>query len=371
MKILYIGHTYTVRANHAKIAALAREPGVEIVLVTPPRWRGPLYNNTTDVFDASVAPNVVHKIVPAYFIGKESGYFYGLALFRIVRQFQPDIIHVEQGAYALSYAQTLLAAQLFSPRSKSLFFTWWNLPYRLRGVKWMAERFNFTRSDVAIVGNNAARAIVQAHGFNGSIHILPQLGIDYTATNRTRNDEDIFTIGYAGRITKEKGVLDLIEAAARMQSKESARLYFIGYGDALDESKRLAAYHGITFLHHAPVRNDELPEHLAKMDVLILPSRTTPQWVEQFGHILLEAMAAGVPVVGSSSGEIPNVIGDAGYVFPEGDVEGLAAQLDILAVNQEEWQRLSQAGMLRVSRHFTNDIIAKKQIEIYRSVLAP
>jgi L-malate glycosyltransferase len=371
VKILYIGHTYTVHANHAKIAALAREPNVEIVLITPPGWRGPLYNNTTDSFDTSIAPNVVHTIVPAYFIGKESGYCYGPALFRIVRQFQPDIIHVEQGSHALSYAQTLLAARLFSPRSKSLFFTWWNLPYRLRGLKWMAERFNIARSEAAIVGNSAARTILQAHGFRGSVHVLPQLGIDCACTIRTRSDSDSFTIGYAGRITKEKGVLDLIEAAAHMPSKDKARLYFVGSGDVLDEAKRLAAYHGIAFLHHAPVRNDELPKHLAKMDVLVLPSRTTSQWVEQFGHILLEAMAAGVPVVGSSSGEIPNVIGDAGYIFPEGDVLSLAARLDTLVLDREEWGRLSRAGMLRVATQFTNTIIAEKQIEIYKSLLAP
>ena len=371
MKILYIGHTYTVRANHAKIVALAREPGVEIVLVTPPGWRGPLYNNTTDLFDTSSTPNVTHKVVPAYFIGKESGYFYGPALFRIVRQFQPDIIHVEQGAYALSYAQTLLAVRLFSPRSKAMFFTWWNLPYRARGIKWIAERFNLARSKAAIVGNSAARTILQTHGFQGSVHVLPQLGIDCAATNRTRNDENVFTIGYAGRITKEKGVLDLIEAASQMQSKDSAQLYFVGSGDALEEAKRLAAYHGIAFLHHPPVRNDELPEHLAKMDVLVLPSRTTPQWVEQFGHILLEAMAAGIPVAGSSSGEIPNVIGDAGYIFPEGDTAALAAKLDRLGCDREEWNRLSQAGMLRVATQFTNKIVAEKQIEIYKSLLAP
>src|SRR5438045_1655640 len=98
MKILYVGHTYTVRANHAKIAALARIPGVEITLVTPQGWRGPLYDNRTDRFDG--AANVQHKILRAAFIGKESGYLFGPAIFVLIARLKPDIVHVEQGAYA-------------------------------------------------------------------------------------------------------------------------------------------------------------------------------------------------------------------------------------------------------------------------------
>src|SRR5438045_3888434 len=101
MKILYIGHTYTVRANHAKIAALARLPDVHVTLVTPHGWRGPLYNNVTDMFEG--ANNVEHKVLRAAFIGSESGYCYGPSLFTLIARLKPDIVHVEQGAWALSY----------------------------------------------------------------------------------------------------------------------------------------------------------------------------------------------------------------------------------------------------------------------------
>src|SRR5438309_1215129 len=113
MKILYIGHTYTVRANQAKIAALARIPGAQITLLTPHRWRGPLYNNITDRFEGAL--NVHHIVLRSAFIGKESGYFFGPSLFTLIARLKPDIIHVEQGAYAISYAQVLLAMRLFSP----------------------------------------------------------------------------------------------------------------------------------------------------------------------------------------------------------------------------------------------------------------
>src|SRR6266404_1736577 len=109
MKILYVGHTYTVRANHAKIAALAKQPGVEITLVTPHGWRGPLYSNEAEPFDHSLAPNVKHRIIRAFFIGKEGVYVFSPTIFALIARLKPDIVHVEQGAYALSYAQILLA----------------------------------------------------------------------------------------------------------------------------------------------------------------------------------------------------------------------------------------------------------------------
>jgi glycosyltransferase involved in cell wall biosynthesis len=117
------------------------------------------------------------------------------------------------------------------------------------------------------------------------------------------------------------------------------------------------------------VRNEELPEHLATMDVLVLPSRTTPSWVEQFGHILLEAMAMGVPVIGSSSGEIPNVIGDAGLIFQEGDTAQLAAYLDRLHHNEQERSHFASLGRKRVAEHFTHEKIARSQMKIYEWML--
>lgn len=369
MKILYVGHTYTVRANHAKIAALARLPGVHVTLVTPQGWRGPLYNNVTDEFHG--APNIDHRILPAAFIGKESGYFFGPSIFALIARLKPDVVHVEQGAWAMSYAQVLLATKLFSQRSRALFFTWWNLPYSPSGLKRWLQRFNLSNSDGAVAGNEDAKRILESQGFDKPIRILPQLGIDLPeAVDAGARETDRFTIGYAGRITEEKGVLDLVEAAAQMKNREKASLYFVGAGPALNDVKRLAAVRGIQLKHHPAVRNEELHEHLKRMDVLVLPSRSTPEWVEQFGHILLEAMAVGVPVIGSSSGEIPNVIGDAGIVFPEGDSAALTTALDALCENEPLRIQLADKAIERVRQSFTHDIIAQRQFQFYCALLA-
>ncbi|MDP4198948.1 MAG: glycosyltransferase [Bacteroidota bacterium] len=369
MKILYVGHTYTVRANHAKIAALARLPSVEITLVTPHGWKGPLYNNLTDKFEG--VSNVDHRILRAYFIGKESAYFFGPSLFSLIARLKPDIVHVEQGAYAVSYAQILLALKLFSRRSRALFFTWWNLPYEPHGIRRFLERFNLANSSGAVAGNNAAETILRDHGFRKPISILPQLGIDLDSQNPYgKSETKSLTIGYAGRITEEKGVLDLLDAVGKIEDLNDVSLYFVGAGPALAEVKRRAAVRGIRFIHHDAVRNEEIPEHLALMDVLVLPSRSTPTWVEQFGHILLEAMANGVPVIGSNSGEIPNVIGDAGLIFQEGDLPALSDAIQFLRFNPRERSRLAQRAFERLQQRFTNDIIARQQIGLYEELLA-
>ena len=369
MKILYVGHTYTVRSNQAKIVALAKLPGVEITLVTPQGWRGPLYVNKAEKFDSLLAANVDHRIVRAFWLGSEGAYLYSPTIFSLIRKIMPDIVHVEQGAYALSYAQILLGLKLFSPKSRALFFTWWNLPYRLRGLKKMAQTFNLAHSSCAIAGNEAAKLILRNQGFTKQVNILPQLGIDLNAYShlpaKNVRVTKSFTIGYAGRITEEKGVLDLVKAASLMKNRNLISLYFVGAGDALDKSKSEAEKNSIPLIHHPAVRNDELPRHLSIMDVLVLPSHTTPQWVEQFGHIIIEAMAAGVPVIGSSSGEIPNVIGNAGLIFSEGNTTDLAACLDLLQNNESERRRLIEAGRNRVEANFTNEMIAAAQMEIY------
>jgi glycosyltransferase involved in cell wall biosynthesis len=369
MKILYVGHTYTVRANHAKIAALAKQPGVEITLVTPHAWKGPLYENKADRFDTALAKNVDHQILRAYLIGKEGAYFFGPRIFSIIAKLQPDVVHVEQGPYGIVYTQILLALKLLSPRSRALFFTWWNLPYVPKGIKRLTERFNLRNSAAAVAGNIAALDILRKHKFSNPIHVLPQLGIEVETMPQFRARNEIFTIGYAGRISEEKGVLDLVTAAGQMAQKD-IRLYFVGAGEALDSVKREAAYRGIDFEHHPAVRNDELQHHLAKMDVLVLPSRSTPEWVEQFGHILLEAMAVGLPVVGSSSGEIPNVIGDGGLIFDESNVEHLAQALDSLAQDETKRQKLAQVGFNRARDLFSNDLIARKQFGLYEIMIA-
>ena len=114
-----------------------------------------------------------------------------------------------------------------------------------------------------------------------------------------------------------------------------------------------------------------MPEVLQGLDAVVLPSLTTPRWKEQFGRILIEAMACGVPVVGSDSGEIPEVIGDAGLIVPEGNASVLARALQCLYDDRELREDLSRRGRRRVLERFTHAHVADLTAKAYRQALEP
>jgi L-malate glycosyltransferase len=367
MKVLYVGHTYSIKANQDKIAALTAHPGLELLLLTPDRWVGPLYEHETDVYQG---PKAQHKALRSFFIGKESLYVFATRLKESIEQFQPEIVHVEQGTYAAVFAQILHLCNKVSPNAKATFFTWWNLPTPVRGIKKVLEQYNLKRSACAIAGNQDAKELLVQKGFDKPVYVMPQIGVslnDYDAPI----DEDLkrslglsgFVVGYIGRIAEEKGIGDLI-AAMNGTAKEWT-LLTVGAGAMQADLAKANADGSIRNVHVPSVRNEDVPAYLKLLDMLVLPSRKTPDWMEQFGHILIEAMAAGVPVIGASTGEIPNVIGDAGItVRPEAPQE-IRNALNDLATHPELRHSLAAKGRERVERLYTHDQIARQQIEVY------
>ena len=113
-----------------------------------------------------------------------------------------------------------------------------------------------------------------------------------------------------------------------------------------------------------------MPAFYHTLDVLVLPSRSRPNWKEQFGRVLIEAMACGVPVVGSTCGEIPMVIGDAGLIFPENDCAALTAALQSLLDDRAQRTALAAAGRRRVLERFTMQQVAADTVAAYRRLLA-
>jgi glycosyltransferase involved in cell wall biosynthesis len=119
------------------------------------------------------------------------------------------------------------------------------------------------------------------------------------------------------------------------------------------------------------VASMQMPGFYGSLDVLVLPSRTRPNWKEQFGRVLVEAMACGVVVVGSDSGEIPHVIGEAGLIFPEGDAGALRRQLTRLWDNPDLRIELSRRARQRVLDHYTQERVALATFAVYQEMLAP
>jgi glycosyltransferase involved in cell wall biosynthesis len=116
------------------------------------------------------------------------------------------------------------------------------------------------------------------------------------------------------------------------------------------------------------IRYNQLPDYYNCMDVLVLPSLTTPNWKEQFGRVLIEAMSCEVAVIGSSSGEIPIVIGECGLLFKENNVDELREKLLFLFKNCEIRKNLAKKGRKRVEENFDRRLLDKKTYQIYKSL---
>jgi glycosyltransferase involved in cell wall biosynthesis len=169
-------------------------------------------------------------------------------------------------------------------------------------------------------------------------------------------------------LVEEKGVQILLEAVAGLRDDWALRL--IGDGPYLAELQALSTKLGLgrRVIFEAYVPSREMPRRLNELDVLVLPSLTRRNWKEQFGRVLIEAMACEVPVIGSSSGEIPNLIGDAGLIFPEGDSQALRNALCKLMHDPDLRAELGQRGRARVLESYTQQRIAAETYVVYKQL---
>ena len=199
--------------------------------------------------------------------------------------------------------------------------------------------------------------------------MIPQVGFDPDLFQpQISRPERPFTIGFIGRLIQEKGLLDLVTAADGLTG--DWRLVFVGDGPLRSAlaARALALHLGDRVSFQPPVPSIQVPHAMHQLDCLVVPSHTTPHWKEQFGRILVEAMACGVPVVGSNSGEIPHVIGDAGFVFPEGDAAALRERLRQLITSPTIHAKLQTLGRQRFLNHFTQKQIASTTVALYRRI---
>jgi glycosyltransferase involved in cell wall biosynthesis len=276
---------------------------------------------------------------------------------------------------------------LLGLKAKNLFFTWWNLPYNLKFPVSMLEAYNLRNTDGVIAGNQDGAEILRQHGYQGPIKVMPQLGVDENLFCPQPQPElksqlgiqpDDFVVGFVGRFVEEKGLLTLSKAIANLQ-EYSWKLLLLGRGPLKPVLMEKVAEWGIQdrIIWVESVPHDEVARYINLMDTLVLPSETnthfktltTSGWKEQFGHVLIEAMASKVPVIGSDSGEIPYVIEDAGLVFPEGDVVALQNCLRQVIEQPKLAHKLAQRGYERAISRYTNQALARQMLDFYKQLL--
>ncbi len=366
MHVVMISKACIVGAYQKKLEELARLPDIHLTVLVPPSWKDdrgeqPLERVFTEGYDL--------RVTPIAFNGRFHFHYYP-HLAAELDALQPDLLHIDEEPYNL--ATWLAMRQAVRRRIPAIFFTWQNLnrayppPFR-----WW-ERYNYRHAAYVIAGNHDAADVLRTKGYAGPIAIIPQFGVDpdlFAPPSQPRSTDRPFVIGYAGGLVQAKGVDVLLRACARLP--QPWELHLAGTGPEEASLRELAASLGISdhvrWMGKLP--SLAMPDFLRSLDVLVLPSRTMPNWKEQFGRVLVEAMSCETPVIGSDSGEIPHVIADAGLVFPENDSDALAALLLRLAADVTLRKALGRRGRQRVLQNFTQAQVARATGEVYWTAL--
>jgi glycosyltransferase involved in cell wall biosynthesis len=364
VRVLILSKAHVVGVYQSKLEELARLPGLELMAVVPPSWREqrvgvqPLERLHTEGYELAVTPIL--------FNGHHHVHFYP-RFWRLLRRFRPDVVHVDDEPFNLV---TLHAAALSRlANAKVLFFTWQNLERRYPPPFRQMELVNYRLASHAVAGNQKAADVLRRKGYRGPLTVIPQFGVDpllYAPGPDLPWGEA--TVGFVGRLVPEKGVGDLLAAFGRLPAH--VRLEIVGTGEERPRLEAQAATLGVgdrvTFRGAVPPA--EMPEVYRSFSVLVIPSRTRPNWKEQFGRVIVEAMACGVPIVGSDSGEIPNVIGVGGLVYPEGDVAALAARLNELLSDDARHRQIAREARQRVLGNYTQARIAERYYDVYQAI---
>ncbi|GAB4170633.1 MAG: glycosyltransferase family 4 protein [Thalassobaculales bacterium] len=368
MRLLAVGHSYVSPFAQAKYAALKRQ-GVSLRLVVPP-----VAPHLFMPFPAERHPDLTaqeHVVLPAHFAGRVATWLPSpRRLARLVAAFEPDIIHVEEDPHSACGLLLALLARGPGRRAALSWFTWDNLdrrpPFPLDLVKRGMQRFGFGRARLVVCGNRAGQGLLAAKGYGGPSVVLPQVGLvaaDHAGPpgidHRARLPAGPL-VGFVGRLVAEKGVEDL---AAAMQGLPG-RLVTVGAGPLAGALAAAGA------LVQPPVPHAGVADWLKALDIFVLPSRTTARWAEQFGLTLAQAMLCGLACVGSDSGAIPEVLGDAGVIVPEGDVPALRAVLERLIADPAERARLGAAARARALAQFTDEAVAAGYRRAFAQALA-
>jgi len=362
MRVLLISKALVVGAYQRKAEEIAAQ-GIELTVLTPPSWRD---RRGEQVMQPAHTNGYVLRSIPIRFNGAFHWHYYP-TLAAEIRHIAPDLLHMDEEPYNLATWLALRAAHRAG--IPAIFFTWQNLHRRYPPPFSWFERANYAAAQAAIAGNQDAAAVLRRKGYGGAIAVIPQFGVDPAifapAETRTREARPL-QIGYAGGLLPEKGLEDLLYACARLRG--AWRLTLAGEGGEQTRLQRLADELAIAdrVVFAGRIESTAMPAFHRALDVLVLPSRTTARWKEQFGRVLIEAMACETVVIGSSSGEIPQVIGDAGLIFAEGDCDTLAAQLQRLLDAPDERIRLAAAGRRRVLERFTMSQVAAQTVTLYR-----
>lgn len=379
MNLVVVAHSYIHPQWQGKLASLSSEfSHVTVIQPSTHIANGIKYHSSSS--SCINCSNLTFAFLPSINVRSPTWYIY-LNPFRfifLIFKLKPDCILLEEDPYSLVGVLTLFSLFLclfLRKDTKLCLFSWDNLnrsnPNLLAG--WAKKISIFVARRFAsgyIAGNSESARIAQkVKNFKCPVVVLPYVGIDaYSDLPRRYPDKDNLVIGFVGRLVPQKGVLLLAESARILNTHKTITLLYLGSGPLLNELKDFTRYHNLSAVFPGSVPFDQVSSCLDNIDILVLPSISTPVWREQFGLVLAQAMAQGIPCIGSSSGAIPEVINDPRLIFKEGSIHSLADRISELASIPSLYESASCRAWDRARQCFSSHAVGRNYSTFLRSI---
>ncbi len=379
MRVLLLSHTCMSRtAGQPKLHSLARHSDLELTALVPDRMC------TYDRWhEAEVPLNppfrfVVGKAKWQYFRQQWYLLHYDQIVPRLLKEVQPEVVDIWEEPWSLTASQMIYWTRRLCPKAKIITETEQNIYKDLPPPFKQLQTYSLKHSDLMVARNQEAAEVLRRKGYSGETKVVPNAVDCALFAPKSEEDREAvrsrfswytpgdFLVGYVGRLVPEKGLAGALEALAQQPSH--THFVFIGDGPMGVELQQLGQTLNVSqrvhFLGNKPLT--ELPDLMNALHILVLPSLTTARWKEQFGRVLIEAGASGVAVIGSSSGAIPEVIEDAGLIFPEGDVPAFSEAIARLRENTALREKCGRIGLERAHGRFSWNCVADEMMSLYR-----
>ena len=373
-RLLSIGHSYVVAQNRrlAHEMALEGQGMWDVTAAAPQHLRGDLRTIELEPIEGEAC-----RVVP---LGMKLGSWaharrYDGRLRTLLAQ-RWDVVHVWEEPYVAAGAQIASGA----PRSAAVVpATFQSLVKRYPPPLGYFERRVMRRAAGWIAfGQTVHEALRERELYaRRPVRVIPP-GVDLTCFRPDRDartsvrarlgwPDPLPVVGFLGRFVPEKGLALLMEVLADLKSPW--RALFVGGGPMVADLEAFARRFPNRVRVLTGVSHDEVPAYLNAMDLLCAPSQTTARWREQFGRMLIEGMACGVPVVASRSGEIPHVVGDAGVLLDERDASAWRAAIDRVLASPEVGAGLTTRGLERVRCRYAWPVVARAHLSFFNELL--
>jgi glycosyltransferase involved in cell wall biosynthesis len=373
-RLLTIGHSYVVAQNRrlAHEMALQGRGRWEVTAAAPEHLTGELRHVALESI-----PDEACDVRPlrVRLAGSPHLRYYGRGLLAALDQ-PWDVVHVWEEPYVAACAQ--IAARV-PAGARVVPATFQNIVKRYppplsyferrvmrRATGWIAFGETAHEAQSSKTGYAAKPSRVISPGVDVG-HFRPDAHAREVIRTRLGWDDATPVVGFLGRFVAEKGLSTLMSALDAI--RRPWRALFVGGGPMADALRTFGAAHGDRVRVLTGVPHDEVAAHLNVMDLLCAPSETTSRWREQFGRMLIEGMACGVPVAASRSGEIPHVVADAGVLVDERDSPRWTAAIERLLEDERLRRELADRGIARVNERFTWPVVARAHLGFFEELL--